>query len=334
MGRFDPTGPVDVPGLVHSVADLSWGVLRGADGPSDGSAGAASNVPSALGVLRHAEVYAAIPSEIEDAFAVLEHHVMRDGVLYPVALAVVPILMHTVRSGSPVSGRIARLVARYAAAQTTLEGPLRMRLQQILSDHAGEIIRWRGRYELALATLVVHVPGLRGVFIAAVEGAERVSPEALLALVELGEAPGESIELAWEMLESGETALEPRMAAAAFLAKLAPVRPDLASRLEACLPPRTQATLHNFVERLWTPTIARPVVAPTMYEAEVMFAGKKLVIVRAGSRSVTLPWRGAVVEKGDRLQVGLTSHGEPKIAVVTDWNGNVRIVDFDAPLVA
>ena len=46
MGRFEPTGKVEVPGLEHSVADLPWGVLRGALGPSDGTAGALSNVPS------------------------------------------------------------------------------------------------------------------------------------------------------------------------------------------------------------------------------------------------------------------------------------------------
>ena len=68
MGRFEPTGPVDVPGLEHSVVNLSWGVLRGAEGPSDGSAGAASNVPSALGVLRHAEIYRDCPQEVEEAF--------------------------------------------------------------------------------------------------------------------------------------------------------------------------------------------------------------------------------------------------------------------------
>jgi hypothetical protein len=119
------------------------------------------------------------------------------------------------------------------------------------------------------------------------------------------------------------------MCAAAFLAKVAAPRPDLAMRLEALLPPSAPETLCKFVDHLWTPTLERPVVAPTMYEAEVMFAGKQLVIVRAGSRSVTLPWHGAVVEKGDRLQLGLTTHGEPKLAVVTDWNGNVRVIDFD-----
>src|SRR6476660_2218135 len=92
MGRFDPTGPIDVPGLEHSVATLSWGVLSGARGPSDGTAGAGSNVPSALGVLRHAVIYAGLPSEIEEAFAVLEQHVMRDGQLYPVVLAAAPFL--------------------------------------------------------------------------------------------------------------------------------------------------------------------------------------------------------------------------------------------------
>src|SRR5690242_11575119 len=100
MGRFEPTGPVNVPGLEHSAASLSWGVLRGALGPSDGSAGAASNVPSALGVLRHAEIYRSAPAEIEEAFAVLEQHVMRADQLYPVAIAALPFLFDIIRRGS------------------------------------------------------------------------------------------------------------------------------------------------------------------------------------------------------------------------------------------
>src|SRR5690349_19454418 len=60
MGRFEPTGRVDVPGMEHSVAELPWGALRGAFGPSDGSAGARSNVPSALAVAAPAVHVAAI----------------------------------------------------------------------------------------------------------------------------------------------------------------------------------------------------------------------------------------------------------------------------------
>src|SRR4249919_1479730 len=147
MGRFEPTGPVDVPGLEHSVANLSWGVLRGARGPSDGTAGAASNVPSALGVLRHAEIYRAVPDEIEEAFAVLEQHVMRDGVLFPVAIAAVPFLLAVMRRPSHVTPRIADLIARYAALATTLEQPIQARLLQMIGDSSGDIIRWFGLYD-------------------------------------------------------------------------------------------------------------------------------------------------------------------------------------------
>lgn len=164
VGRFEPTGPVDVPGLEHSVASLSWGVLAGALGPSDGSAGAAGNVPSALGVLRHADIYVAMPSEISEAFGVLENHVMRDGQLYPVVLATMPFLFDTIRRGSILSGRIATLIARYAEIATTLDKALAERLLGMIGDQAPEIMRWQGRdaeHDQAVAMLTRHVPALR-----------------------------------------------------------------------------------------------------------------------------------------------------------------------------
>lgn len=332
VGRFDPTGPVDVPGLQHSVATLSWGVLTGALGPSDGTAGVGSNVPSALGVLRHAVIYAGVPSEIEEAFGVLEQHVMMNDQLYPVALATLPFLFDTMRRGSPVGGRIATLIARYAKISGSLDRPLEQRFSVILGDHAGEIVRWFGRgaaYDLAVGALAIHVPALREVFLAAVEGAERLSPETLLALLELGEAPGDSAELALAMLDGPDSTDIARTCAAAFLSKLAAQPADVLSRIDAALPPSTAGALRRHVQGLWTPVIVRPTVAPKLYDAEVVFTGKKLVVVRAGTRSVTLPWIDAQVAKGDRLQVGLTAHGEPKLAVVTEWNGNVRVIDFD-----
>jgi hypothetical protein len=332
VGRFDPTGPVDVPGLQHSVATLSWGVLTGALGPSDGSAGASSNVPSALGVIRHAVIYSAVPSEIEEAFGVLEQHVILGDQLYPVALATLPFLFDTTRRGSPVGGRIAMLIARYAAAASSLEKPLAQRFTTIVADHAGEIVRWFGRsssYDLAVGALAIHVPALREMFIAAVEGAERVSPETLLALLELHEAPGESAALALAMLDGPDATDMARTCAAAFLAQQGTQPADVLSRIDAALSPSAPGALKRHTRGLWTPKISRPKVAPKLFDAEVVFTGKKLVVVRAGTRSVTLPWAGAELSKGDRLQVGLTSHGEPKLAVLTDWNGNVRVIDFD-----
>lgn len=330
VGRFEPTGPVDVPGLEHSVANLSWGVLTGALGPSDGTAGAASNVPSALGVLRHATIYAGLPSEIEDAFGVLEQHVMLNGQLYPVSIATLPFLFDTLRRGTPIGTRIADLIARYAAAASTLEGPLAQRFLSIVTDHAGEIVRWLGTYDRALGALAIHVPALREIFLAAVEGAERVAPEILLALVELGEAPGETEALALAMLDGADATDTRRMCAAAFLARFGEHEPDVKGHIEAALPPSAPGALKRFIQNLWSPVIQRPTVAPKLFDAQVVFTGKKLVVVRAGTRSVTLPWVDAHVVKGDRLQVGLTSHGEPKLAVVTDWKGNVRVIDFDA----
>jgi hypothetical protein len=167
-------------------------VLAGARGPSDGSAGAKSNVPSALGVLRHAQIYKDLPAEIEEAFVVLEQHVMRDGTLYPVVLSTMPFLLATMRRGSVLSGRIALLIARYASIMPTLDKPLRDRLEAMLADHAGDIVRWFGRdadHDRAIGMLALHVPALRAVYLAAVEGAERLSAETLFALGALGEPP-------------------------------------------------------------------------------------------------------------------------------------------------
>jgi hypothetical protein len=217
---------------------------------------------------------------------------------------------------------------------SSLEGPLAHRLNQILIDHSYELVRWLGTHDRALGAIALHVPALREVFIAAIEGAERVSPAILLALVELGEAPGDTIPLAIEMLDGADATGEQRMAAAAFLSKLGAPDAQLAAKIDAALPPTAEASLRTIVDKLWSPTVIRPVVAPTLHEAEVVFTGKQLVIVRAAGKSVTRPWQGAQVATGERLQVGLTTHGEPKLAVVTDWKGGVRVVDFDpAPTV-
>jgi hypothetical protein len=328
MGRFEPTGPVDVPGLEHSVANLSWGVLRGALGPSDGSAGASSNVPSALGVLRHADIYKGVPDEIEEAFAVLERHVVRDGQLYPVVVAALPFLFATIRKAPFIAPRIADLIAMYASTAHTLETPLDVRVRQLISDHGGEIARWLGHYDRALSAIAIHVPALRDIFIAAVEGAERVAPEILLALVELGEAPGETPQLALAMFDGPDSPDISRTAAAAFLARFGDHAPELRTRIDAALPPAATTALRRLANNLWNPVIVRPVVAPKLYDAEVLFTGKKVVVVKAGSKSVTLPWEGAALAQGDRLQVGLSAHGQPKLAVITDRKGNVRVIDF------
>lgn len=328
MGRFEPTGPVDVPGLEHSVANLSWGVLRGALGPSDGSSGAASNVPSALGVLRHADIYKGVPDEIEEAFAVLERHVVRDGQLYPVVIAALPFLFATLRKGSFVSTRIADLIALYASTAHTLEAPIDARVHSLITDHAGEIASWLGSYDRALGAIAIHIPTLRDVFLAAVEGAEHVTPEVLVALLELGEAPGDTVALAIAMFDGPDSPDIARTAAAAFLARFGDHPAELRTRIDAALPPSATTALRRLVGNLWTPVIVRPIVAPRLFDAEVLFTGKKVVVVKAGSKSVTLPWEGAGLVQGDRLQVGLSAHGQPKLAVVTDRRGNVRVIDF------
>ena len=92
--------------------------------------------------------------------------------------------------------------------------------------------------------------------------------------------------------------------------------------------PAAPAALINFVGGMWTPRIQKPVVAPKLVDAEVVFAGEKLVLVRAGDRTVTIPWTAAHVVRGDILQVGVTAHGQPKLVVLTEPDGHVRVIDF------
>jgi len=329
MGRFEPTGKIDVPGLEHSVAELPWGVLRGALGPSDGTAGALSNVPSALAVLRHAPLYATHPEEIDEAFEVLERHAIRHRLLYPVAVTIAPFLFDFMRRRSPLSSRIADVIAEYAAAAGTLEDRLRDRLFQLIADHGPEIMDWFGVHERALAALAIHVEAIRPAYLARLAAATTISPFALLALTELGEAPGRTELLALELLDDTRVPDIARAAAAAFLSlEASELTVALRERIDAALTPAMPAALANLVTRLWVPTIARPVVAPKLHDAEVVFAGERLVLVRAGSRSVTLPWHNAPVHKGDVIQVGITAHGQPKLALINEPDGRVKIIDF------
>lgn len=326
MGRFEPTGPVDARDDGHSVLALSWDVLLGAHGPSDGSAGAMSNMPSALSVVRHAALYLKFPEEIDEAFAVLEQHAIRRGQLYPAALAALPFLFDIVRRGSPVAERITDLIAEYAGAEATLEPAMRERLHNLLVSHAHEIASWLGTYDRAACALAMRAREIRTDLVVAIGAATRVSPVVLLGLIELGASPGRTISLAHEMLDSpDETA---RMCAAAFLARYATKSPELDTRIDAALPPSAPAALRTFAGKLWTPTVDRPTVAPRMLDAEVVFAGDRLVLVRAGERTVTLPWADSGVQRGDKLTVALTAHGQPKLAMVTDAAGSVRVIDF------
>jgi len=328
MGRFDPTGRLDVSRTEHSIAQLPWGIWRGAFGPSDGSTGARANVASALSVLRHAPLYAGVPAEIDEAFTVLERHPLRHRVLYPVAVTIVPFLFEFVRAGSILSPRITELIAEYVATSDTLEPPLRARLHRIVLDHVSEILGWIGRFDRPVAALAIHVPELRVPYLTVLEGATELSPFALLAMIELDAAPGDTISIALGLLDDAQAQPIVRAAAAAFLARFGDRSPALRERIDAALPPSAPAALARQVSRLWTPRIDRPVVAPKLLDAEVLFAGEKLVLVRAGDHSVTLPWRQSKVQRGDVIQVGITAHGQPKLVVVNEPGGGVRVIDF------
>jgi hypothetical protein len=211
----------------------------------------------------------------------------------------------------------------------TLEEDQCERLLELLALHEREVLGWMGTHDRALAALAIHVPKLRAPYLAKLAEATVVSPFALLAMIELNAAPGKTELLALEMLDDKSQHEIARGAAAAFLSRhAAELTPSLRERIDAALTPAMPATLANLVTRLWEPTIVRPVVAPKLHDAEVVFAGEKLVLVKAGARTVTLPWANAPLVKGDVLKVGITTHGKAKLALLTDTDGRVTIVDF------
>ncbi|MBV8760315.1 MAG: hypothetical protein JO257_23690 [Deltaproteobacteria bacterium] len=324
MGRFEPTAPLDGGG--YSVASLRWETQLGALGPSDGSMGAASNVPSALSVLRHSELYLPFPDEIEEAFGVLETHCVRDEQLYPVSLATLPFLFATLRTHSPLGERIAELIARFTAASGTLQEIQRARFLDLIVSHAKDISGWLNAYDRALCAIALRVPELRTDLLAAVTSAEAISPVVLLALIDLAAAPGRTRDAALVMLNNNDETI--RMCAAAFLSRYGERTPEMTSRINTILTPAAADMLKTYVRNLWTPTVERPAVAPKLLTAEVMFAGEKVVLVRAGDQRVALPWANAQIERGTQLQIGLTVHGEPVLALLTDDAGAVRVIEF------
>lgn len=305
-----------------------WALFPGARGASDGSAGAAANVPAALSVLRHAALYHHLPGEVEEAFDVLENHALANDRLYPVAVTIVPYLFDIVRDSAPKGGRLPEIVARYLALAGTLDAPMRDRLRGLVDERASEVATWVGRYDRAVAALAVYSAKVKAAVLAKVAAATAVAPEMLLALIDLGEAPGMTVRLALEMLDDAERPRLARMSAAAFLVRYGDGAPDLRVKLDALLSPSAPAALARFVDELWRPTVARPNMAPRMCDAEVVFAGERLVLVRAGERSVTLPWADAPVQRGDTFKVGLSTHGEPRVALLTAEDGSVTVVDF------
>jgi hypothetical protein len=328
MGRAEQTGEHEEPALRHSVLAIPWESLTGADGPSDGSAGAGSNIPSALSVLRHEALYAHVPEEIEDAFAVLRTHPIRHGLLYPVAVPILPLLFDQVRRKSALSDRIVDLIAEYAAAAGTLEPYLTERFHDIIEFHTSEVVGWIGRFDRAATALAIHVPALRLPFLEAIEGAGQVAPVTLLGLLQLDTAPGATVPLATQLLDDPASASWERMSAAAFLATFGEHTPDLEARIDRALPPQAPVALSNLVGKLWSVKVARPTVAPRMCDAHVTFVGERWVVVNTGVRSFTLPWVDAPVRRGDAVQVGLSAHGQAKLVVITSNDGTVTVIDL------
>jgi hypothetical protein len=329
MGSLEPTGPVETRSLKHSVIELRWDLIRGALGASDGSAGLHPNVPSALAVLRHAPLYTQHRAEIEEAFHVLENHVMKNATVYPAAVVATPFLFDMVRRGSPLAGRITDLIAKYAGRASSLETRLRRSLIAIITDHSTEIAGWVGRYDRAAAALAIHVPELRREFVPAVASSTtKIAPCTLLALVEIGAPLDRATAIAFRILDRADLPTVARMSAAAYLGAFGEDSPDLRTRIDEALPPSAAGALERYVGELWRPTVVRPIVAPRLHAAQIVFVGEKLVLVRAGERSVTLPWSSAPAKRGDTIQVGLSVHGQPKLALLTEPDGRVTVIDF------
>lgn len=303
MGRFEPTRRIEI----NETTDQPWRALHGKYGASDGSAGAKANVPSALSVLRQAALYAQLPGEIDEAFAVIERH----AVGYPVSVAVLPSLFELVAAGSAHAERLTDAIAEIAKAK--LDPILRARLVVLVVDRAEQIAGWLGVHDRAAAALAIHVVELRDTYLANIR---QVTPIQLLAMAELGEPAGVAGAIAHHLLDNGDDV--ERMCAATFLARFADPSPALATRIDAALPPSAPAALAKLVGNLWAPAIHRPAVAPKMCDAEVVFAGEKLVLVKAGDRTVTVPWVNANVARGDKLKVGITAHGQARIVVMDD----------------
>ena len=256
----------------------------------------------------------------------LRYHPIRYGLLYPVAVAVTPFLLDMVRTGSPESARITDMIAEYVAAAGTLEPFLFERMCEIIELYDTEVLSWLDRHDRAVAAIAIHVPALRARYLVQIALAREVSPITLLALIELDATPGDTLRLATEMLDSSDSAA--RMCAAAFLTRFEEHTPAGDTRIDAALPPWAPVALSNLAGKLWKVQLARPKVAPTLYTGEVTFAGERWVIVKTGARTVTLPWIGATVRRGDHVQVGLTAHGQARLVMVTSADGSVTIVDF------
>ena len=327
MGRFDPTGPVDA--NAHSVASLRWETQLGALGPTDGSAGAASNVPSALSVLRHAQLYAAVSrGDRRSVRASSSTHAIRHGQLYPGRARDAAVLFATLRarharrrahrrSDRDVHGRVAH--ARGAAARAF---PRSDRLAREATSCAGS-----ARTTAHSCAIALRVPELRTDLLAGARVAERsrrscCSRSSISA--PLPAAPTMSRTRCSTTPTTRSADVRGRVPRALWRAHAG------AAVAHRCRAAAVGApALRNYVGELWTPTVKRPAVAPKLLTPRSMFAGEKVVLVKAGDAAR----RAAVGER--RVSSAATScrsaspcTASPKLALVTDAAGAVRVVEF------
>jgi hypothetical protein len=332
---------MDLPALEAALRAVPWASLQGAYGASDGSVTRAGgyrlgDIPRAL--LTLADVTDAGGDDALDALDVLQSHAWHQGDIYPVTAHVVPFAVAL--SSAPevvVRGDVAYWLAlvadsasRYAAGTDAGNRANAEATFGALLAHRRTVIGWiGGDHDAAALVVASRVPGMGDDLLAALSAARRISVAGWLSLAELESPPAWALDRAATALEDRDE--DVRTAAALLLGRRARPTGDLAARVEAALAPGALAALGRAVEvpfDLSAPVLTAPFAGP-LGQATVLFVGAKLVTVRvAGPRNVNLPWPGSGLTKGEVLEVGLSPHGAPRVAVRARPDGTKETITF------
>ena len=219
----------------------------------------------------------AVPEEIDEAFGVLEHHAIRHGHLFPVALATLPFLFArcAVARRRRAHHRAHRAVRRRVDARARAA---RAFLDLIVPITPARSFAGSATHDRALVRdRDARVRAARPICAPRSSTAETFAPVVLLALVDLGESARAAQLLALAMLDAETTrraCVPPRSSRATASAR----RSCRRDRCRAATVGGGRAAQPSSGE-LWTPTVHAAAVAPKLFDAEVMFAGKKFVLV-------------------------------------------------------
>jgi len=329
-----------------AVQRVDWKALSGAYGPSDGSVRSTgrlmdgTSVETVLGNVPEALTLLATERDTEsdewaDAMDVLCSHVSHQGDIYEVTPRVVPFIFDLLSMPEVAGPRglaeclvlWAESAKRYEASAQPEDRALGRSLDAALALHAPEVAGWLGGdLEQEAVLVAAYSSRLRAPVLAAVQAQHRPSFSAYIAMTLIGEWPEWMHQRAAKALGCDD-AME-RLAAAAFIACSGRVPDDLLPQLDAILTPDAAAKLTAAFDRpleLKIPRLRAPWRGP-LAEAAVIFAGPKLVVVRTtDNRSFTLHWPQAAVEKGARVRVGISAHGEPRVVEWEDGRETRRV---------